>query len=155
MISLSDNQVRLLRTRAQLLAAPPGGDTSVAEVVEWVCGIQAQDYDAACLSVRVRSRELKMSDVERAQGQERSVVRTWAFRGTLHLIAATDLLWLLPLLGPHFARADARRRMELGLDEATCARGMSEIRRLLHAKGPLSRSDIAEHLSAKGIPTDG
>ena len=62
-----------------------------------LCGIQAQDASAAALAVRVRSTGLLNDDIERARVQERSVIRTWGQRGTLHLLATEDLGWLLPL----------------------------------------------------------
>ena len=51
-------------------------------------------------------------------------MRTWGLRGTLHLLTAEDLSWLLPLCGPVFIPAGQTRRAELGLDEETCVRGM-------------------------------
>src|SRR5262249_54918071 len=117
-ISLSDEQVRLLRLRAQRLTPQrPGEATSVAQVVKEMCGIQAQDPFAAPLAVRARSGGLLAVQVEQARVQGRSVVRTWGSRGTLHLLATEDLNWLLGLLGPVFVAGDRRRREELGLSE--------------------------------------
>src|SRR6266566_6108208 len=100
-ISLTDDKVRFLRLRAQWLTPQtPGGATSVALVVKEMCGIQAQEAPAAALAVRARSTGLAAADVEQARVQERSVVRTWGPRGTLHLLASDDLGWLLPLMGP-------------------------------------------------------
>src|SRR5438128_7925854 len=63
-ISLSNNQVRLLRMRAQRLT-PQQTDAvaSVAHIVKEVCGLQAQDALAATLGVRVRSAGLVAADV--------------------------------------------------------------------------------------------
>ena len=120
-ISLTDDYVRQLRLRAQKLARQPSEPrASVVQLVKDLCGIQAQDTRAATLAVRVRSAGLVATDVESARIQERSVVRTWGPRGTLHLLAAEDLGWLLPLLGPVFVAGDRRRRAELGLDGDVC-----------------------------------
>ena len=117
-ISLSDDQVRLLRLRAQRLTPRPGdGISDIALLVKELCGIQAQDARAAALALRVRSAGLSAADVERARVQERTIIRTWGQRGTLHLLAAEDLGWLLPLFGPVFIAGSRRRRTELGLDE--------------------------------------
>ena len=121
MISLSDIQVRTLRLRAQRLTPQPSGaETSVAQVVKDLCGIQAQEAPAAALSIRVRSAGLVAADVERARVEERTITRTWGLRGTLHLLATEDLGWLIPLLGPVFIAGDRRRRAELGLPRRTC-----------------------------------
>src|SRR5215470_3274388 len=116
-ISLSDDQVRLLRLRAQRLT-PQSRDivSDVALLVKELCGIQAQDARAATLALRVRSAGLVAADVERARVQERTIIRTWGPRGTLHLLATEDLGWLLPLFGPVFISSDRARREELGLD---------------------------------------
>src|SRR5437588_9080827 len=155
-ISLSDDQVRFLRLRAQKLTAQqPGALTSVAHVVKELCGIQAQDARAATLAVRVRSAGLVAADVEYARVQERSVVRTWGPRGTLHLLAAEDLGWLLPLLGPVFIAGGRRRRAELGLDEDTCAKGVRIIRDVLGHQGALTRAELVEQLAIRGIRIEG
>jgi hypothetical protein len=151
-ISLSDNHVRLLRQRAQRLTPQePDAATGVAQVVKDLCGIQAQDASAAALAVRVRSTGLLNDDVERARVQERSVVRTWGQRGTLHLLATADLSWLLPLFGPVFIAGNRRRYAELGLDEDTLARGVRALRAVLINQGPLTRDELVEHLAHHGI----
>src|SRR5713226_5566782 len=99
-LSLSNDQVRFLRLRAQHLIARPVDN--VAPLVQDLCGIQAQDARAAALAVRVRSIAPVFDDVEHARVQERSIIRTWGQRGTLHLLAIEDFAWLLSLLGPIF-----------------------------------------------------
>jgi len=148
---LSDDQVLRLHLRAQHLAPQNCQATGVAQVVKAVCGVQAQDAAAAALSVRVRCAGLVATDVERALVQERTIVRTWCMRGTLHLIAAEDLGWLLAYLGPVFIRAGRGRRAELGLDDETAARAVLALRELLEESGPLAREEIVERLAARGI----
>jgi hypothetical protein len=126
-------------------------------VVKDLCGVQAQEAPAAALAIRARSSGLTAADVERARvhAERRSVVRTWAMRGTLHLLAAEDLGWLLPLLGPVFIRESKRRYAQLGLDEETCARAIRAMREMLGSQGELTRAELAGQLKAKGIPTEG
>jgi hypothetical protein len=155
-ISLYDDQVRLLRLRAQQLIPRPGdGISDVGLLVKELCGIQAQDARAATLALRVRSAGLIAADVERARVQERTIIRTWGQRGTLHLLAAEDLGWLLPLFGPVFIAGGQRRRAELGLDEDTCARGISIMREALASQGPLTRAEIVEQLAMHGLHIEG
>lgn len=54
-------------------------------------GIQAQVMSAAELALWARVNGLSPQDVRAALWQERTLVKTWAMRGTLHLIAASDL----------------------------------------------------------------
>lgn len=155
-ISLSKNQVLLLRLHAQRLTPKlPYSVPDVASLVKELCGIQAQDAHAATLALRARSVGLVVDDVERARVQERSIIRTWGQRGTLHLLAKEDLSWLLPLFGPVFIAGNQRRRIELGLDEDTCARGISIIRDVLANHGPLTRAELVEQLAIHGIRVEG
>jgi hypothetical protein len=137
--------------RAQRLTG--GRPREVAEVVRAVLGLQAQDTPASRLAVRPRSTGLDEAAVRRACNQDRSVVRTWAMRGTLHLVAAEDAGWLVALLGPVFAAADRRRRLQLGLDDGLCERALEALPAVL-ADGPLSRADLVRGLAAEGIKVD-
>src|SRR6266699_1525135 len=114
-ISLSDDQVRLLRLRAQRLTPRSGdGVSDVGLLVKDLCGIQAQDARAAALALRVRSAGLVAADVDRARVHSRTIIRTWGQRGTLHLLATEDLGWLLPLFGPVCNAGSGRRRADVG-----------------------------------------
>jgi Winged helix DNA-binding domain len=129
--------------------------SGVAHLVKELCGIQAQDARAATLALRTRSAGLIAADVERARVQERTIIRTWGQRGTLHLLATEDLGWLLPLFGPVFIAGSRRRRAELGLDEDTCTRGIRVIRDVLASHGPLTRAELVEQLAIHGIRIEG
>ena len=54
-------------------------------------GIQAQVMSAAEMAIGARADGLSPKDVQSALWQERRLIKTWAMRGTLHLIAASDL----------------------------------------------------------------
>ena len=148
---LGDDRLRRLRMRAQRLTG--GRPREVAGVVRAVLGLQAQDTPASRLAVRPRSTGLDEAAVRRACNQDRPVVRTWAMRGTLHLVAAEDAGWLVALLGPVFAAAGRRRRLQLGLDDGLCERALEALPAVL-AAGPLSRDDLVRGLAAEGIKLD-
>ncbi|GAC1370958.1 MAG: winged helix DNA-binding domain-containing protein [Ktedonobacteraceae bacterium] len=151
-VSLTDDHVRQIRLRAQrLVRQSPETRSSVVRLVKELCGIQAQDTHAATLAVRVRSSGLVAADVHNARIQDRSVVRMWGLRGTLHLLPVEDLDWLLPLLGPPFIARDRRRRAELGLDEETCTRGIQIIRHVLTSQGSLTRDELVEQIATHGL----
>ncbi len=150
-LALSVDQLRLLRLRAQQLLRQKEPAPTIAQVVEVLCGIQAQDAAAAALAIRARRAGLTAADVERAQFEERSIVRSWCMRGTLHLVAAPDLRWLVALLGPLFVQSFRGRRAQLGLDEETSTRAVHALQEVLGEKGPLTRAEIVEQLSTRGI----
>jgi hypothetical protein len=54
-------------------------------------GIQAQLMSVAELALWARVDGLSPNDVQTALWQDRTLVKTWAMRGTLHLLAADEL----------------------------------------------------------------
>ena len=142
-----------MRLRAQRLdARAPLG---VRQVVADICGVQAQDTVAEGLSIRVRTAGLTARDVEEARTVHRSVVRTWAMRGTMHLVASEDARWMLSLLGPVMIGKSRRRLRELGLAGDVGAKGVAAVLDLLGSDGPLSRAELAGRLPGEGIPIEG
>jgi hypothetical protein len=142
-----------LRLRAQQLQ--PKSTLPVAELVQTVGGIQAQEVAAALWSIGTRSARLTAGDVETARNEERSVILTWAMRGTRHLVATEDYGWLLPLLAPYTIRANQRRYAELGLSDSLFEQGIPLMRRFLGEQGPQPRAGIGAMLNQQGIATDG
>lgn len=150
--TLSGPDVLTLRMRSQRLSGRR--PSSVHDAVRGVGALQAQDTSAARLAVRCRTEGLDARAVTRACNDERSVVRTWAMRGTLHMVAAEDAGWLVGLLGPIFAAAGRRRRLQLGLDDETCARALAALRDSLASRGPLSRAEVVREVRVRGVPVD-
>jgi hypothetical protein len=151
---LTHSQVRQLWLRGQALLPPqPAGREAVVEAARRAGGLQAQDIFAGTLGVRGRSTGTTFADVERARVEERTLLWTWAMRGTLHLMPTADVDWLLPLLGQVLVAAGARRRAELGLDEATYSQGSRVIREYLGEHGPATREELVAVLAAAGLET--
>ncbi|MFJ7589169.1 winged helix DNA-binding domain-containing protein [Streptomyces sp. NPDC097617] len=145
---------RLLRARAQAI----GGEVreeSVAAVLDRVLAVQAQDLPAAELGLRARARGLTLEAVRRATDTERSAVRGWFMRGTLHLVPAADARWLLDLFGPLYLALAARRLRELGLDESLCVRSERLITEAIADEGPLTRAQLTERLTTLGVEPKG
>src|SRR5687767_5084285 len=72
---------------------------SPAEVIAALGAIQAQDYLSALWAIAVRIPGTTEADVEKAIAN-RTIVRTWPMRGTLHFVPAADARWMLKLLTP-------------------------------------------------------
>ena len=124
------------------------------EVVEWLCGVQAQDFGWAKWSVGLRIDGCTDAAVEKAI-QDRRIVRTWMFRGTLHFVVAEDLVWLTSLLAPHIIKGNARRYQQLELDDGGFLRSQNVLQRVLEKNGSLTRSEIKTHFEKKGVPAQG
>jgi hypothetical protein len=132
----------------------PGGARHPADVARLSGGIQAQDPRAGRLGFRARSRRLTAARVDRARTEERSIVRTWAMRGTIHLLAAADAVWLLPLFDAALA-ADSRRRLgQLGMATREQDRALAAVRRELEGDGYAGRSELVAKLGRAGIEVD-
>ena len=156
-LTLSASQARLLRLQAQrLLPAGPGSPSSPARVLQDVTGVQAQDLPAALLSIRARSTGLTASALQQARQEERSIVWTWCMRGTLHLVAAEDARWLLPLLGPRFIATGRRRFRQLGWDKDRAAAGLQLLQAALaRSDEGLTRPEIVRLLQENDLPAEG
>jgi len=106
------------------------------------------------LGMRARSAGLAAGTINRALSHDRSIVRTWLMRGTLHVVAAEDVRWLIHLLGPVFARAGGTRHAQLGLDDDLKARGVAAIRTILAESGPLTRYQLVDRLRKRRVVLD-
>src|SRR5438477_10958839 len=92
---ISWKQALAWRMRRQLL--DPVGDESAVGVVRRLCAVQAQVASFAELCVRVRRTRSKPGDVRRALREGR-IIKTWAMRGTLHLLTPEDAGAFLSLI---------------------------------------------------------
>jgi hypothetical protein len=72
----------------------PATDAALADIASAMCGAHAQVMSAAELSIGRRLAGATRADVERALWEERSLVKTFGPRGTIHLLATADLpMW--------------------------------------------------------------
>ena len=120
-----------------------------------IAAVQAQDTFAEALAVRVRGEDVTASDVEEARVEGRSVTRTWAMRGTLHLLPSEDAPWILRLVGPTMVRKFRRRHQELGLTPRVYTRAVEVMKQALGEHGALTRRQIAERWAKHGLPGEG
>lgn len=141
------------RLTAQGLAGPPSPDATA--VAERLLAVQGQDPRGFRLAVRVRTEGLTAADVDRALGEERSLLVTWLNRGTLHLVRSEDYPWLQALTTPPLLTSSARRLRQEGVSEADAERAMGTIERALAEEGPLTRIELRERLDTAGVSTEG
>jgi hypothetical protein len=72
----------------------PATDLGPAEIAGVLCGVHAQVLSAAELSIGRRIAGATRADVQRALWEDRSLVKTFGPRGTVHLLPAADLpMW--------------------------------------------------------------
>jgi Winged helix DNA-binding domain len=131
-----------------------GGPSTVAGVVEWFGAMQAQDVNSALWSLGCRLPGSTLEDINAAL-EERSVLRTWPMRGTVHFVPAADAHWMLELMGVRALGGAAKRRETLGLDEKTVDRAVEVLGSALAGGGRMTRAECMAALTEGGIEVTG
>jgi hypothetical protein len=127
---------------------------SPSTLVSWLMAVQAQEYDGAKWSIGLRLGYKTDKYIEKAL-KSKKIVRTWANRGTLHFVNATDIRWLLKILAPRLIRRNSRRYQELGLDEKTLSKSEAIIEEAVLGTNGIKRSILKEILRENDISTEG
>jgi len=118
--------------------------------VRWLGAVQAQDYLGSLWAIGLRMQNATEEAVEQAIA-DRTIIRTWPMRGTLHFVAATDVRWMLTLLTPRVV-ANCRWRLEqLELDPGVFARGRKAFMSALRAAGTYREMQCTRHSRRQGL----
>jgi hypothetical protein len=140
------------RLRNQRIAG--AGFKRPGEVVAWMGAVQAQDYLGALWALGLRMETATEETIEQAIA-ERTVVRTWPMRGTLHFVAPADIRWMLALLARRVLAGRPARYRQLELDQAVFDRARDVLTPALQGDRQLTRDALYEILEAAGIATAG
>lgn len=125
-----------------------------AEVVRWLGAIQAQDYLGALWTIGLRMNQATEAAIEQAVA-DRTIIRTWPMRGTLHFVAPEDARWMLNLLTPPVIARTAARHRQLELDEAVFARSKDLLVAALQGGKQLTREEMYAVLERGKISATG
>ncbi|MBP7964230.1 MAG: AlkZ family DNA glycosylase [Caldilineaceae bacterium] len=125
-----------------------------SQVVTSFGAMQAQDYASAKWAIGLRCTAATEATINQAIA-DRTIVRSWLMRGTLHVVAAVDVRWMLTLLAPRLIAGAARRHQQLELDQATFARSFKVLADLLEGGKEATRAEIRATLEQVGISTAG
>jgi len=136
---------RRLAVHALLEPAPR---EQLEAVVGRVCGIHAQVAASAELSLGLRVRGLRQPDVHQALWTDRTLVKTYGLRGTLHLFPTHELgLWLAALASvPSGRPASAPDRQLLPPDRLQEV--LAAMREALDGRR-LTRDELGQALAAR------
>ncbi len=92
-IALTWDQALAWRLGQQLLDSP---GTDPVRVISKIGGVQTQVASSATQAVAIRSKRLP--DIDNLLWEKRRLVKTWAMRGTLHLLPASEIgIWIAAL----------------------------------------------------------
>jgi hypothetical protein len=148
---------RLTALRLRALGIDPSGDRrpdAPGAVVRAALALQAQDYPGTLWAVGLRTEGATRDQVEVAH-EAGDFVRSWTMRGTLHVVVAEDLPWMLALTGDRMMRASEGRRQKLGLEHADLLRAERIVRDRLADGATSSRAELFSALNDGGIATAG
>ena len=125
-----------------------------SDVVRWLGAVQAQDYLGSLWAIGLRMQNATEQIIEQAIA-DRTIIRTWPMRGTLHFVAAEDVRWMLQLLTPRVVANNRWRLKQLDLNDAVLARSKKLFARALSSGKQLPRDRMYQVLEAAGIATAG
>jgi hypothetical protein len=125
-----------------------------AQVVSWLCAMQAQDYPAAKWAIGLRIPGCQDAEVEQAFN-EGLILRTHILRPTWHFVSPEDIRWMLALSGPRVHACNAYYYRQLGLDDKIFKKSCAMIHRVLEGGKHMTRVELATYLKRAHIPADG
>lgn len=141
-------RLRAARLRAHRLTDPAA---SVVEAARHQTATQAQEFWGGRLALAVRTvGEPGLGDVD-AAFDSGALVRSWTQRGTLHIVAAGDLPWILEATADRQLRQYAGVLRTWGIDGDDVVAAERVARRVLAGGERLTRAAFADTLAASGI----
>ncbi len=123
------------------------------DLVAYFGAMQAQEHANSKWGIGVRLPGSTDADIEKAI-RNKSIIRTTAFRGTLHLVAAADVRWMLQLIAPSIKTRMGSMMRKLEMDEALLQKTTQHIAKALQGGNHLTRKELITLLQGKGINTD-
>lgn len=138
------------RLRSHRLSAPA---PTVAAAAAHILATQGQEFWGGRWALAVRTRGAPaLTDVDAAfDGGE--IVRSWTMRGTIHVIPARDLAWVLSLTAERQSRGAAAVHRREGIDAEVLARAERVTRAALAGGGRLTRAELFAVLEDAGVST--
>jgi hypothetical protein len=141
-----------LRLSALGLHRPPRGsgiEHSLAQTHRMLA-VQGQDLPGTLWAIAARSDTATRAQVEDLfnRGQ---LIRTWVFRGTLHVLTREQAVRVMSLMGPRALKTSTRRRADLGLTEAVVDRARETLIEALRDQDGLTRAEVRELWSHAGL----
>lgn len=145
-------EIARLRLAAQRIAGT--GFATATGAVRWLTAAQAQDLEGALTSVALRTSSGTSQSVEAALDAG-EIVRSWPMRGTLHLVVAEDLPWMLDLTATRLVSRAAARRAQLDLELPVLEHARDVAVAALTGGHRLGRDDLLAVWRDRGLVTSG
>lgn len=144
--------LRSIRLRSQRLERPA---ESVSATVDHLLAIQAQEFWGGRWAISLRTKNSpSCSLIDRAFNRG-TLVRSWTMRGTLHVVLARDLPWILEATREFQLRSRNSIMRSYGLSADDIARATDVVRAALETSGQLTRAQLNDLLVGAGLEGDG
>jgi len=140
------------RLRSHRLSAPAA---TVHDAAAHMLAVQAQEFRGGRWALASRTRGAPGLAAVDAAFDAGHLVRSWTMRGTIHIVPARDLAWMLQVTGARQARQADSRRRALGLEPDAVGRAERAIVGALVGGGRMTHAEIFALLEASGIPPTG
>jgi hypothetical protein len=139
------------RLHHQQLVSPQFGKPD--DVVAWMGAVQAQDFFGSLWGIGQRLKETVVeSQVEKAVN-DRTIVRTWPMRGTLHFVSPKDARWMLKYLTPRVVSRTASLYRQAELDKKIFTKSKKLWIKALEGGHQLTRDEMYKVLERAKIST--
>jgi len=144
--------LRRARLRSHRLTAHA---PTIAEAASHMLATQGQEFWGGRWALASRTRGAPtVRDVDAAFDRG-EIVRSWTMRGTIHVIPARDLAWVLSVTGERQGRQVAAVRRAESIDDDEMARTERIARGALAGGNRLTRRELFDVLAAEGLSTAG
>ncbi|CCH34037.1 winged helix DNA-binding domain-containing protein [Actinosynnema sp. NPDC047251] len=149
-MSLTWGRVAAWRTRAHSLDVRRPAEDAL-DVVAELCGLHAQLMSSAEATLRARVDGLPPDFVEQALWADRTLVKTWSMRGTLHLLPAREYaLWQAGFATyQHYLKPVWLRNFHLTAEELQAL--LDGVGEALEGR-VLTRADLADEVARRTSP---
>jgi hypothetical protein len=150
---MKNSEIAHLRLFNQSISSERATFENPADVVGWLCAVQAQDYAGAKWALGLRMQHATDNDLDRAFA-EGSILRTHVMRPTWHFVTPADIRWLLALTAPRVHVASGFMYRKLELDEVILQKSNAVLAEALQGGNQLTRDELKDVLVKAGVVVD-
>lgn len=120
------------------------------DVVKWLGAVQAQDYYGVKWAIALRLQSATDAGIEKALN-DGDIVRTHVMRPTWHLVAPSDLRWLLKLTAPRVNAISSHYYRKFELDNRFFKRTNKVLMNALRGGKRLTRTELRTEIQRAGV----
>lgn len=121
---------------------------TLLKVVTQIGGVHAQLMSAAELALWARIADISAADVQKALWQDRTLTKTWAMRGTLHLLTTTEFPLYIAARSAYLIRRPPSYYKYHGVTPAELAAILENIPEIL-SDTPMTREQLAAAMAER------